>query len=270
MFQTSLLADSLALGPHWIYDRKEIATRFPNLNALHAPATNYHPGKQAGDQSHVGDQAVLLAQSLVATKGEPDTAHFMAHWRSFWSLPTTQTYKDKATKQVLESQTPSPSTELAGVARCGALAQLLVKRGMRGDSLARELYTHVSLTHNSELSKDATARLAGVLTQIAEGRDWRAELPADTAPTLTTGDALEKIGQSCDAAVALPAVWLLLRRHSADPEKALIENALAGGDSAARGLFLGIILGAAGAKLPDTWRTGLRARPVVEQLGTLS
>jgi hypothetical protein len=59
----------------------------------------------------------------------------------------------------------------------------------------------------------------------------------------------------------------LLKRHAADPAQALTENAMAGGDSAARGLFLGIILGAAGAKLPEAWAPqGPRARAAIEGL----
>jgi ADP-ribosylglycohydrolase len=262
MFITSLIADSLALGPHWMYDRKEIAARFPHMDSLFAPATSYHPSKQAGDQTHLGE-------SLLATDGVHDSAHFMNHWRTFWLSPETKSYRDKATKHVLENGTPAPSTELGGLARTGALAQILLIRGVRDYALAEALYSNVRLTHDSDSSQRVTAEVADLLTQIVDGRDWIAQLPNDPWPALSAGEAIERIGQSCDAAAAWPAVQLLLRRFASDPAQALRENTLAGGDSAARGLVLGMALGAAGAVLPSAWQDGLHAAQLAQRVSAL-
>jgi ADP-ribosylglycohydrolase len=264
MFLTSLIADSLALGPHWVYDRAQIAAQSPKLDSLEAPMTTYHPGKQAGDQTHLGDQVKLLAQSLIETHGEPDGAEFMRRWRTFFSDASTLSYRDKATKTVLETNSPSPSTELGGVARTAPLAAVLMKRGLRGEALAAALYEHVSLTHSSAASQSATQILADLLTQAAAELPLVDLLSADPMPQFSTGDAIEKIGQSCDASVSLPVCQLLLRRHGSDPVTALRENALAGGDSAARGLFIGMILGVNKPELPAAWVAALRARKLVE------
>lgn len=269
MLLTSLIADSLALGPHWMYDRAEIVAKFPHLNALHAPATTYHPGKQAGDQTHLGDQTKILAASLIATEGEPDETHFMNEWKAFWAAPTTKTYRDKATKTVLETNAPASSTELAGVARTAPLVSILLKRGLRGDALAEAIYRNVSCTHASGVSQKATQTLADVLTQLSDGKSLAEILPADPFPKMEAGEAIEELGQSCDISAALPSSFLLLRRFGNDPGAALIQNALAGGDSAARGLFMGIILGFSHPKLPESWEQQLRAKPLVDQFERL-
>jgi ADP-ribosylglycohydrolase len=269
MLLNSLTADSLALGPHWIYDRADLASKFPTLDILSPPATSYHPGKQAGDQSHLGDQAKLLAESLLATKGTHDGQHFLQLWRAFYTNPETLSYKDKATKTVLETNAASPSTELGGLARTAPLAALLLRQGHRGAALANGLYQHVRLTHQSQASEQATLTLAELLSAASDGRDLSSLLPPDPLPELATGDAIEKIGQSCDASKALPACQLLLRRHAADPARMLKENALAGGDSAARGLFLGMILGASKANLPSAWTSALRAKDLVTRFNAL-
>jgi ADP-ribosylglycohydrolase len=264
MLRTALIADAVALGPHWLYDQASIATQFPNFVELRAPATSYHPGKLAGDQTHLGDQVKLLAESLIATEGEADHAHFLRHWKAFWTNPATLSYRDKATKQVLETNSPTASTELAGVARVAPLAMVLIKQGKRGDTLAEGLYAHVSLTHRSEVSQRATALLADLLTRQLNGASLAEILPPDPLPQLPTGTAILELGQSCDASAALPASLLLLKRHGHDPAEALRQNAWAGGDSAARGLFMAMILSAqADPTLPAPWVQGLRAHALV-------
>jgi ADP-ribosylglycohydrolase len=70
----------------------------------------------------------------------------------------------------------------------------------------------------------------------------------------------------------LPAVFAILLRHGDDLETALIENVMAGGDSAARGVVLGTILGAAHGRraVPARWLEGLQAREkIAEFLGEM-
>jgi hypothetical protein len=61
---TSLAGDALCLGPHWIYDQREIAQKLGQITGYAAPLTSYHPGKQAGDFTHYGDQTLILLRSL--------------------------------------------------------------------------------------------------------------------------------------------------------------------------------------------------------------
>ena len=61
----SFTADALSLGVHWIYDTDLLSHKFGYIKGYHAPGSDsYHPHKQAGDQGHVGDQALRLADFL--------------------------------------------------------------------------------------------------------------------------------------------------------------------------------------------------------------
>jgi ADP-ribosylglycohydrolase len=70
----------------------------------------------------------------------------------------------------------------------------------------------------------------------------------------------------------LPEALYLAVRHEECPEQALIANAMLGGDSAARAVVVGGLVGAARleAGLPDRWLEGLHARDAaVALLATL-
>ncbi|MFO8145077.1 MAG: ADP-ribosylglycohydrolase family protein [Candidatus Syntrophosphaera sp.] len=58
-----------------------------------------------------------------------------------------------------------------------------------------------------------------------------------------TNQAISAFGQACDTAEALPGTIHLIARYPQDLETALIENIMAGGDSSARGILCGFILG---------------------------
>ncbi|MGY8713900.1 MAG: ADP-ribosylglycohydrolase family protein, partial [Verrucomicrobiia bacterium] len=61
----SFCADALSLGVHWIYDANELAQKYGRVTGYQAPGPDsYHPHKQAGDQGHVGDQALCLLTFL--------------------------------------------------------------------------------------------------------------------------------------------------------------------------------------------------------------
>ena len=64
-----------SLGAHWIYSQREIAEKFGHITGYATPATSYHPGKQAGDFTHYGDQTMVLLRSLAA-HGRFDLADF--------------------------------------------------------------------------------------------------------------------------------------------------------------------------------------------------
>jgi ADP-ribosylglycohydrolase len=83
---------------------------------------------------------------------------------------------------------------------------------------------------------------------------------------LDAAAAADELGQACPAEQAIPTILALLQRFAADPETALIENVMAGGDSAARALTLGMILGARHGKdgIPARWREGLTNAPRIE------
>ena len=89
---------------------------------------------------------------------------------------------------------------------------------------------------------------------------------AEKVIDLPTAEAVEALGLSCPLEKALPAVFAILLQHGDSLENALIENVMAGGDSAARGTVLGMILGAAHGQqaIPLRWFEALQARSRVE------
>ncbi len=49
MVMASFVADSLALGAHWIYEAEKISTNFGKVDTLLKPASDsYHPTKEKG------------------------------------------------------------------------------------------------------------------------------------------------------------------------------------------------------------------------------
>ena len=78
----ALAGDALALGAHWIYDPAEIARRWGEITDFQAPDPGgYHPGKTAGDQTHYGDQTLVLMESLEACGGAFVMDDFARRWR---------------------------------------------------------------------------------------------------------------------------------------------------------------------------------------------
>ena len=59
-----------------------------------------------------------------------------------------------------------------------------------------------------------------------------------------TRQAMLDFGQMCEIEAAFPCLVHLIARYEDNLKEGLIENAMAGGDSAGRGLMVGMILGA--------------------------
>lgn len=83
-----------------------------------------------------------------------------------------------------------------------------------------------------------------------------------------TVEAIAELGQSCSIQSALPAVLYLVLKHGNDLPKAFSENAMAGGDNCARGLALGMLLGAEHGvqAIPGNWIDKLSAKENLESL----
>ena len=276
----SLVADSLALGAHWIYDQEEIRSTFGRVTDLLAPLPDsYHPKKSRGEQTHYGDQAIVLMETL-RQHGDFNRALFTAAWTNLWvEYPD---YFDHATKETLATGSASHSEELGGAARIAPLIARMADRPLEDIiGAARE---QTAVTHNSPIALDAAEFIVRIIRAIFEGATIERAIKiaavtkyavispshylfqVDETRDLETGEALERIGLSCPAAKGLPAVLVLLDRYAHDPEAGLIENVMAGGDSAARGLVLGMILGAYHGKgaVEERWVEGLKSAPRIE------
>lgn len=294
MVLASLAADALAIGAHWIYDTDKIVREIGRVEHLLAPPSgSYHPGKGRGDFTHYGDQTMILLQSLAAT-GEFSLDDFAARWRQF--AATTSAYLDRATKESLarfdQGATPansgSPSTDLGGPAR---IAPLVCRYRDDLGTLLAAAGAQTAMTHAGPGVADSTAFIARTAYSVLHGVPpaeavaaavdagvGEIDLDLRLRKAIDSGDreslaVIKEFGQMCASNAALPGAVHFIVRYGMDLREALIENVMAGGDSAARGMVIGMILGAAGgmAAIPEDWLQNLTAaaeiRRCLDQIG---
>jgi ADP-ribosylglycohydrolase len=77
--------------------------------------------------------------------------------------------------------------------------------------------------------------------------------------------AILDLGQMCETPAAFPGVIHLIAKYENDLKAALVENVMAGGDSAARGLLVGLVLGAhlGMEAIPPEWLSDMKAYPLI-------
>ncbi|MGA2404294.1 MAG: ADP-ribosylglycohydrolase family protein [Syntrophobacteraceae bacterium] len=281
MVLASFAADSLALGAHWIYDTGEIDRKFGRVEGLLKPLENsYHATKDLGEFTHYGDQTIVLLESIVASSGF-DIDDFARRWKKLFA--TYNGYADKATTETLANfasgknpqESGSSSSDLAGAAR---IAPLVYRYRNDLGELLSSAKTQTAMTHDNPLVIDASDFFARVTWKVLEGEtpisairevreehfrqsllgQWTAEGLESTRSD--TRSAILKFGQPCYVERAFPSVVHLIGKYEGNLRDALVENVMAGGDSAARGLAVGMILGAhLGIEaIPSEWLSGLK------------
>lgn len=284
--------DSLALGPHWEYDVKSLQAKFGRIEGLTAPAGRYHQGKAAGDFTHYGDQAFVLLESLAAKKGF-DLADFFERWKALFA--GYKGYFDGATKKTLEridfgegpESSGSNSNDLAGAAR---IAPLLLVHAEDLDALTAAARAQTRMTHNNSQVLDSAEFFARAAFAALHGKTARQALEEAASCEYSCGLlgqwtekglgavgtpcalAIDALGQTCHADEAFPATVHLIASYPEDLETALVECVMAGGDSAARAMLVGAVLGASlGPKaIPQAWLGGLtRKARILELLAEL-
>jgi ADP-ribosylglycohydrolase len=278
----SFCADALSLGLHWIYDANELAQKYGRVTGYQAPGPDsYHPHKQAGDQGHVGDQALCLLTFLKREK-RWDTVAFMDEWLGMW--PTYNDYIDGATKTTLgniqnqtdKTQGGSDSVEIAGPARIAPLVSFLAQAPE--NEVLQAAIEQTKLTHRSPEAEETASFLAKASYRLIHGArledtvretapEWALKSANSVLPQNAV-DAIAKLGPACSISSALPSVIYLALKHGENTEIALIENAMAGGDNCARGLALGMLLGAANGytSIPEQWRNDLNGATALHEL----
>jgi len=285
----SLVADSLALGAHWVYDTNLIVTKAGRVTELLAPTlASYHPTKQAGDLTHYGDQTVWLLDSL---NSSPHHKYSLQTWCDVWkaNYESYSGYRDHASKKTYsnwqEGKTAetgsSDSTELSAVGRIGPLVYRY--RNENVEEYVKACESQAALTHNTPLVLSITRFFAKVIRQVVDGhspieaiKNLSHETPQQIKDQIELGIAsasqdslstIKKFGQSCSATAGLPGVIHLIVKYENDLESALIENVMAGGDSASRGLLVGLVLSAhlGENSIPKRWIDNLKVRNYVEE-----
>lgn len=257
----SLLGDAYSLGGHWIYDQDELANSTLNLNGLNDPLSNYHPTKKAGDFTHYGDQTVWLLEYMKQS-GVYDPFVFGEIWQK--NMNAYNGYKDKASKDSLANiksgrsflGAGSNSQELSVVGRHAPI--LFTLKGM--DEMLDSVKFHTCLTHMSKEALDASKYIAEVTlamiynlevehTLIERAKFYGKEVEAEVEKALAVKDkpanvAIKELGASCGIQGGLASsIYLLINYHD-DFEALLKANLLAGGDSSARAMIAGMVLGA--------------------------
>ncbi|MFD0893002.1 ADP-ribosylglycohydrolase family protein [Luteolibacter ambystomatis] len=283
----AFFGDALALGAHWIYDDAEIAEAFPaGITNYSDPRSDYHPGKQAGDFTHYGDQTLMLLESLDRHRGF-DPAAWRKDWLAFWR-GKPNSYLDGATRRTLENSTagldrPSDSHDLGGASRIAALFALHFASDEEAVTAAR---AQTTLTHGDPRVAAVAEFLTLATRRVLEGASFSQAFEAAAATGMPDLDAameasrgtnedLVDLGLSCDVAKAFPLMVALALKYENEPVTALRENARLGGDSAARGIPLGLLMGAKHglSAFPAAWSSELtkfeRISSVLERLALL-
>ncbi|MGD8254044.1 MAG: ADP-ribosylglycohydrolase family protein [Syntrophobacterales bacterium] len=289
MVLASFMADSLSLGVHWIYDASKIAREYGRVESFLKPKEDsYHPTKDKGEFTHYGDQQLVLLESVAARNGF-DLNDFSERWQRFFQ--DYNGYFDAATKGTLRNfskgnsplDSGSPSDDLAGASRIAPLA-LCYPNDL--EELVEKAKLQTRMTHRDPL----TVRCAEFFARVA----WKSlrgtppatavtEVTEETFPgtiiaewveeglqstTMDSVSAIGSFGQSCHTADAFPGIIHLIAKYESDLREGLIQAVMAGGDNAARGMAVGMILGAylGEEHLPEPWVTELKKKKEIQHL----
>lgn len=284
----ALAADALCLGPHWIYSQRQLASIYPNgIEQFDSPRSSYHPGKTAGDLTHYGDQTIALLESI-ARHGNYTPEDWAADWTLFWQGNTTS-YRDGATRDTLSNyqaghKTPSTSNDLSASARLAPLLGHLRNAPLNERITAAR--SQNALTHGDPAVIDSAEYFTRLVHHVAETGDilqslqlacdgqYNALRPAETLAALspvlelTPPEAARALGLTCHLPEAFPLTLYFLSNYAENPQQALRDNALIGGDNAARGMILGTIFGAAHSTcwLPPHWVSDLHEWERIEDM----
>ena len=148
----SLVGDALSLGVHWEYNPEHILKTHGRVNTFLAPKPgSYHGGKSAGDFTHMGDQTMVLLESVVQSGGF-DLQDFARRWRDMFK--SYSGYVDQATRKTLQNfdggaspQTSgADSNELAGAVR---MAPLFCALHDKPELLLQAAHEQTAMTHNN-------------------------------------------------------------------------------------------------------------------------
>jgi ADP-ribosylglycohydrolase len=283
MVLASFVADSLALGVHWIYDTARIEEEFGRVDALLKPASDsYHSTKERGGFTHYGDQTFVLLESLAAKKGF-DLDDFAMRWRRLFEA--YDGYYDQATKATLQNfslhkrpvEAGSPSNDLSGASR---VAPLVFCYQEDLDTLVEAARDQTRMTHNDPHVIDGAEFFARVSWLVLRGTPpvlaieevsnerfvnsplWQWVKDGIESRTEESVSTIARFGQSCHVDDAFSGVVHLIAKYENNLEEALVQAVMAGGDSAGRGMVVGMVLGAhlGEQALPEEWLAGLKRR----------
>ena len=299
------VGDAFCLGSHWIYNLTELEKSFPGgVHGFEAPQEgHYHFGKKPGEQTHYGDGALVMLES-VAALGRFDENDFLRRFAEKFGSADYKGYRDKATRGTLENlavwreehpgepinaQNGADDDQLATPSR---LAPVVVAHFRDPDSnLLSVVERATRVCQNNERAVVFMKADALILRELFAGRDLHSALHRaeenivgidavrgiEVRRKIAAGmnaslkkviDATLEFGQSCPLASSFPSSIHCVVKHSDSFRDALLANARAGGDNAGRasmiGAWLGALLGV--EAIPREWRDRLAARERIDKL----
>lgn len=267
----AFVADAYALGSHWIYDETQLKNLPIDWEELNAPQAMWHKGKEKGDFTHYGDHGQWHHEFIQTNH------HFEpSMYASFWveKMQDYQGYIDGSSRETLEILKNDPLA-LCGAAShdlsiIGRIAPLLLVSKTKEEFLANT-QAFVSLTHNSPSVLIAAKFFASVLFEVAHGADIsdtvkhtavdpllaRAHAAALNSQGEESFNTIRTFGPACGVEGGFEGTIHLLISYD-DYKSAMIANAKAGGDSAARAMIVGMIMGAALKEIPLAWKNSVK------------
>jgi hypothetical protein len=273
----ALVADSAALGLHWLYDPTRIAEVestdglvFLRPDPIHYAGTKgyfAHEQKTPGDSSAYGEICLLMLKHL-AEHGKFDRIQYQTEYRAYFGPGGEFVgYIDSPTRLTLRKLLPLepngfPPQSGADDDQHPCLAPLpplVATHAGTLEELMACVEEVVRVTNNNEVAVDAAKCSAAVLFWILQGAPV-AQALADALPlsgktlkplleqALALPDfdsvaASERFGRACHVTEGLPLIFHIAQ-HAPDYRQAIGSNIRAGGDSCGRSIMLGAIVAA--------------------------
>jgi ADP-ribosylglycohydrolase len=280
MIYSAFIGDALSLGVHWIYSSEEISGNHGKVKEYIDPSgSRYHSSKKKGDQTHYGDQMMVLLESIVGNRGF-DPEKFSTEWQNFFK--EYNGYFDGATKTTLANlklgdlytDAGSDSNDLSGAARIAPLVYLYHDDE---EALVRYAREQTALTHRDHLVIDAAAFFAEAAALVLKGAhpveaiektsrnkfsdsiisEW-VDMGINKAARESV-EAINRFGLTCHIDHAFPGVIQVIAKYHNNLAEGISQCISAGGDNAARAIVAGMILGAypGSGDIPEGWFKGL-------------
>lgn len=271
----ALIADSAALGLHWLYDterivdiaaKKGLVFLEPN-KADYADTKGFfaHSNKHAGDSSGYGEVGVLILKHF-AKHGKFNRMEYQVEYCAhFGSGGEYIGYIDTPTRVTLSTLAPLkpaefPPTSGADDDQFAALATipvLVANHQGSQQALMKTVETVVRITNNNDVAVAAAQCAASVLYDQLQGTATKLALQhalpfagkkirplleqALGYQTLDSVTVANKFGSACHVAEGLPLIFHIAQ-HASNYRSAIEANILAGGDSCGRAMILGAMM----------------------------
>jgi len=165
----ALVADTAAMGTHWIYDQAHIARIAPDTPEFIAPdAANYadvpsyfaHATRAAGQTSQYGEQVLVMLDALATNDGVFDSSTYANQFRSHFGYGGAWIgYIDHATRETLNNFQRAEDTALDRAMALGEdkkLTTAMVSKVLaligryKGETLRQKLEEAVRISHNDD------------------------------------------------------------------------------------------------------------------------